>query len=456
MKSLVNLAFNSLARDDKLLVVQNYQHLFEPHELSLMALRAKCQSLDQLNFGLSEYEIAVGMVQSGKTFEMLCYSWYSINVMKSSVIYVLRNATPDQLQLIQRVTEFNQQDYLIEQPMNIITLHESDEKVIEAIKGGKTIVSCLANYVQVRRLERIIRESGLSLNFNLCIDEVDFTVKTKDGSGSSLETCFGPLKEKAKHIFGVTATPMALFFTQQKPDRYISLKPAKYYKGLDKLVPKILRKTKFGYRQVYSEFLEQKSGILLHTTSTYNKEQEHIFNTLYKEYPDITYVLFNGKRIAIRYPNNKIIDWKKSKSISKILQFLKDDTFRHTHISIICGFLASRGVSFVSEDYEWHLTDQYLVLSATTHGERMIQSLRILGCYRDDLKLRLWCSEDLWISIVDQYNRIVECIKKRKYTNLPTSDRPKRPPTRSKILHGTRLTHDNGKYVYVDIPEEKE
>jgi hypothetical protein len=93
--------------------------------------------------------------------------------------------------------------------------------------------------------------------------------------------------------------------------------------------------------------------------------------------------------------------------ISEVLQILKDDSeYSHSHISIISGHLASRGISFVSNDYSLHLTDQYFHPSKSSHGENLLQSLRLLGCYKDSKPLTLWCSKNTWESILEQHNTI--------------------------------------------------
>ena len=94
-------------------------------------------------------------------------------------------------------------------------------------------------------------------------------------------------------------------------------------------------------------------------------------------------------------------------NISEVLQILKNDPIHnHQFISIISGHLASRGISFVSSDYSLHLTDQYFSPGTNTHGENLLQSLRILGCYKDNNPLTLWCSEQTWKLIVQQNNFI--------------------------------------------------
>ena len=95
--------------------------------------------------------------------------------------------------------------------------------------------------------------------------------------------------------------------------------------------------------------------------------------------------------------------------LSEILQAIKDKKF--THISLITGKLASRGLSVVSKDYKLHLTDQYYIPSLNVNGETLIQGLRILGCYDDKKQLNIWCP-------IYVYYQILNCKKiMDKYIN---------------------------------------
>ena len=152
-------------------------------------------------------------------------------------------------------------------------------------------------------------------------------------------------------------------------------------------------------------------------------------------YPELTVLTYNGDGIKVICKNrnntpfaerktlnnyrqliNKyfiidegtyLIHYFQNYSISEVLQLLVDDPeHNHSHISIISGHLASRGISFVSTDYSLHLTDQYLYAAKNTHGENLLQSLRILGCYSDNIPLTLWCSEKTWKAINVQ-NKII-------------------------------------------------
>ncbi len=82
-------------------------------------------------------------------------------------------------------------------------------------------------------------------------------------------------------------------------------------------------------------------------------------------------------------------------SIGDVLQALKDCASRgeyvHTHIVIISGNLVGRGLNIVSNDFKYHLTHQILKVSDESTCSDLIQSIRLLGNYNDDIPLNLFC-----------------------------------------------------------------
>jgi hypothetical protein len=282
----------------------------------------------------------------------------------------------------------------------------------------------------------------------LCIDEIDFSIKTTDYT-SKTDLKMKIIKEKANHILGATATPFALFSTEKNLTKIKKINESTNYKGIDyldlKFVDPIIIKNinRFPHcdyltiNKVYRACLEKDNCVLLHSVI-----KEKIFHTslmyyISKTFPQFTVIVYNGDGIVVKCSNRTDLPFAKNKSynkykqlirkyyfnhceeihvfekysISDVLQILKDDPeYNHTHISIISGNLASRGISFVSNDYSLHLTDQYFHPSRSSHGENLLQSLRILGCYNDSKKLTLWCSKHTWESILEQHNIINKCV----------------------------------------------
>ena len=222
--------------------------------------------------------------------------------------------------------------------------------------------------------------------------------------------------------------------------------------------------------KIYSTFLQRPRGIILHTVIKIKKYHIKLGKYLAKEFPRLTIIIYNGDGITVICPHRTSrkplaapleIDGKTGArkkcwyradhmfdrySISEVLQLLKDDSdHNHKHICIIAGHLAARGISFVSSDYQWHLTDQYIHPAKSTHGENLLQSLRILGCYKDNIELNLWCAKETWNDILEQYSvldKIVNGCGGRsnvfvKFQHVKII-KPHRAFSRPKIMQGTR------------------
>jgi hypothetical protein len=376
----------------------------------------------------SKYLGLIGHIQSGKTNEEINYCFSSVNHYKTSVLFIVRNVTADQIQLFSR---FNATNLPVKLLNDIITIEEA----VDFLKSTGIII-LLCNTNQLLKIKKVLKV--YQGDYNLCIDEVDFSIKTKDFV-TSTDMLMDDLKNSANHILGATATPFALFSVEKGITKIKKMKAARKYSGIETLNVEYTTELK----DVYNSILKKDRAILLHTVTKIKEKQYSIFDSLSNEYPNLTLVVYNGDGITVRC--NQKTSLFKNHSISEVLQFLKNQS----HISIISGHLASRGISFVSSDYSMHLTDQYLVPSKSAHGENILQSLRILGCYPDSSPLTLWCSKETWAHIIEQtklLNKLVESSVDSKEWMFKIKEvlvsRPKKPPTRAKLM--CKL---NGKYL---------
>jgi hypothetical protein len=104
-------------------------------------------------------------------------------------------------------------------------------------------------------------------------------------------------------------------------------------------------------------------------------------------------VVVTGKLVTKRgYEGLGIINFPKL-SINNILQYIKDEIREVGNIVIASGRLASRGINFTSTDYKWHLTHQVLYMSKMSTNQDLVQSIRLCGCYNDDIPLTLFTSQ---------------------------------------------------------------
>lgn len=386
-----------------------------------------------VNYFECKYLTLVGHVQSGKTNEEINYTYQSIT-NGFSVIFILRNITADQLQLATRIQEFNK---TVDNPLNVKILSHNNYSAIAKSMSTNCVVILLCNRFQLRKMRDILTVyQGL---YNVCIDEVDFSIKTRN-MVSETDVILDQIKRGANHILGATATPVALFTSQPQIGKIIKLKPNTNYRGIDSLniefvdnfVTNDPRSDIATINKIYTTLSSKDHCVLLHSVTKKRKNHTNLMNFISQLFPSFTYIIYNGDGIIVLCKNRILQPFKNTRSVNKygqnilkyhllkegihrfenfsiaeVLQILVDDPYyRHTHISIISGHLASRGVSFVSTDYTLHLTDQYYVAGTTTHGENYLQSLRILGCYRDDIPLTLWCNQRCWKRII-QHNNII-------------------------------------------------
>jgi len=344
--------------------------------------------------------------------------------------------------------------------MNVKTLDSPD--LFSEI--GVIIVLC--NHVQLQKLN-----DNLTGKYNLCIDEVDFSIKSKNFS-SKIDRLVYSLKKSANHILGATATPFAVLSSEKMLDKVKKLPLRSNYKGItdikvNYIEPIIIKNVNrfpvcdhYAIKKVYSNCLSKNRCVLLHTVVKEKIFQKSLFDYLSLRWSLFTLVIYNGDGIFVKsnkkdpyfkvskkyFINDEQVHVFKDHSISQVLQLLKDDT----HISIISGHLASRGISFVSTDYSVHLTDQYFHPGKSTHGENLLQSIRLLGCYNDSVELTLWCSKEVFEQIHEQYNFInniinncqnsKQWIEKIKGISL---QKPSRALTRPKLLIGTKWNKEN-------------
>jgi hypothetical protein len=85
----------------------------------------------------------------------------------------------------------------------------------------------------------------------------------------------------------------------------------------------------------------------------------------------------------------------------------------------------------------------------------LLQSLRILGCYNDDIPLTLWCSKSTWNAILAQ-NKIIHTLVEgvnnnvnwmAKIKTIQINSRPRNPLTRPRLCNYAFLNQENKNFV---------
>jgi hypothetical protein len=317
------------------------------------------------------------------------------------------------------------------------TINKPTDKTYQSTLTKEDIVKKLEDYVRVESNKIHLLPINTHLRY--------FTINPKTGEKSF--RLGGYLSKIGDNNEYVILTNNSVSWSVQLSNSlfYKKLTPNENYCGLETLninylLSNITKYPESDYpaiNEIYSKLLEKDNCVLLHTCSKLKKFHSDLLDYLIELFPQFTCLTYNGNGIKLMCNSRKsTIPLAKRKavnnygqilnkyffvdnihyfvnySISEVLQILKDDPYHnHSHISIIAGNLASRGISFVSSDYSLHLTDQYFVPGKKTHGENYLQSLRILGCYQSRSQLTLWCSRSTWKAI-NEHNKIINDLVK--------------------------------------------
>ena len=360
-----------------------------------------------------QYYIVKGHVQSGKTNFMVCASnWFILS--KLSVIILLRDRKSDRDQMYNRFKSF------------------SDISIFKKIRKVETssIFLLLGNKSSVdKALETI------DTPYILFIDEVDYV-----DSGTKSKKCslIQQLKQKAYCTFGVSATIMDPLGKEYVSSKHIILLGTHHnYKGIDSIrMMEISSESKYSGKTT-DDLFEEDSGLELFMEEFSSRKpivymeksipniclinicrtKEPCINAqerLSTFYPNVIIIVYNSDGIMYTYQHQH---QKYKGSISNFLQYLKDNGYMN-NIIIFAGDLAGRCISFVSEDYEWHLSDQRLLVSNTCDEPELIQKIRLCGVYNDTIELRLWTTRKIMEDLRKSYLRQEEIISSLQETNI--------------------------------------
>lgn len=487
VKSLLNICLdniNLVPKGD----ISTLKSLCLPRKISrqikiyekLQLLSGYSQFIDRYKSFQKEDILISGSIQSGKTNELLFYCWWSIFVCRRKVVFVSRNITADKVQLLERLAIFNER-FITDKSLYI------RETTMESSKKG--IICILANYKQVETIFFGIKGQ----NYNLCIDEADTCIKSRNGrSGFRLEDYLRLLEKHSKHQIGATATEFAVIGTKKTLTRVFQMvEPSNYY-GIKRInVEKIQYVQGIGdsdedpnIPRIYDSLFQSRNNFfILHSTSRLKSTHMKILNRLRRLYPYLTIVIFNGdcytlkisqgtdinfmfrwvhakqKKIIMFQDNHQpIMKISRKIKLCDILQELRNH--KQKYISLISGRLASRGLSFVSRDYKLHLTDQYYIPSETSHGESLLQGIRLFGCYNDNPNLTLWTTKNNWKYIKEQYKilkRYIAGVKDKdnvieELTKIKTIS-PLKKFSRNSVMKGVRQMATKDGYVQLSISE---
>ena len=358
---------------------------------------------------------------------MICASALFVS-MGYSVVHLLRDRTSDRDQIHGRLLRF-QEDHnkAFGQTMRVIKTAGAGAKSVDSPQ----IYLALCNKPSVTKVLSIVNASKRP--YVLFIDEVDFV---DSGDATKKYEAIQDMKKGAYCVFGVSATIMDPLGKENITSKNIILLGTEskhgVYKGLDRiqlleidsnckytgLVDSNLFKEDKGLKAFVDEFVTRQP--IRYAKGTYpNICLVNICRTkgpcfkaqtdLGKTHPKLATIVYNGDGISFRQGRTS---FKERTTISSCLQKLKDNggVAKYPHIMIFAGDLAGRCISFVSDDYTWHLSDQRLLISSTCDEPELIQKIRLCGVYNDDIPLRLHATKKTIAELRKAYLRQEEII----------------------------------------------
>jgi hypothetical protein len=348
------------------------------------------------------------------------------------------------------------------------TLHE----ILTSAKP--TILVVIAHTVQLLKLETACIELGDACNFNIIIDEVDTMEKAynEPKKGTKRVYNFKSLKTHASSIIGVSATGFAELFGDEdlKAPEVFRLPIDHSYMGVDQfkwtdltvpceigsknsifkdteLLPymsSLVEKYPFGYAvndrnggnfthpvvtliklttntAHFDEFLQYYEGMrdTKWCIISYSGDGIHLYHHSFVNAPFCITKKSTGDDVQSSplMAGSGIVKFK-DVEIGDVLEYLrKRGIEKFSHIAIIAGKLADRGINFTSNIYSinhrWHLSDMYFKPAKTTDCSALIQAMRPCGKYGDFLIPTVATFEktrnDLLKAVAIQHRIVVEC-----------------------------------------------
>lgn len=434
-----------------------------------------------------------GLVQSGKTEYMICLMIYMLT-MNKSVVLVLRNIDDDRVQFSKRFLEFKKKYSEKFSELNEIYLVDNVLKAskLKREKESPRIFVCLDNASNIKKVNEVLLKTGE--RYVTIFDEADFV-----DSGKGMKSKhYDVLKMRSSKIFWVSATIMDMLAKEDGicGDNVIFLSPSdrKNYKGIlnNRIAMETLPSGKyvgevhedlFECNPYFDTFLEEykKKNVfgehpriclvnVSHCIEPLEKAQKRIAES----HTELSVIVYNSPGLVYQKGSKKILGEDiDCEDVSSFLQYLKDNGGINgdTHIIILSGYMAGRGISFVSEDYKWHLTDEYLVMSKSADEPELIQKVRLQGIYKDDIPLTLYTTQDVQKDLLKATVRMEELSKackdniesdcKKLLTEIPVMKEKftKRDMTKNVTIKMNKVKYEVGWSTKIyngnsDIPED--
>jgi hypothetical protein len=491
----------------------------EYKDILINFLYNECPDIKKIDFNKKEkYVLVLGDIQSGKTNFTIC-GLYLCLLHNIPCVYIIKGEKSQYIQFKNHLERFNKkiEKYLLKKKFvyeHIVLSYVGDNKIfnkketINILSGNKKgIIISLCNYSQLSKLYNITNEIKYNWKYYLFVDEADETCY--HNLNSNVRIYFDLLKYISTKVYGITATGYEQLLCENdlnkkslillsKKDLYkgplninYNILPFKIYNYNSKELIKNIR-DKDKNLQYYLEhiknlkpyFLDKYNEyhpiISLHKTSTLTKHHLNLLLYIKKYYTkDFAIIVYNGYGIRLYHHTlkNKIKIQNKiykqcstikntfilsNLNIQDILQFLYNNggSYIFSHIIIISGDLADRGINFISKNFKWHLTHEYLLCNSNRQNlvPYLIQSLRLCGIYSDNIPLYLYTTEKIKENIINGYLFQIDKIKQLILSNDNNKDSVKNliqffPTTKDKIGNA-KFSMNNYKLNIVDYQDD--
>ena len=415
-----------------------------------------------------KYFLIIGEMQEGKTKRIQCICLAHVVHTPCSVLVLLDNSVDGSTQIKDRSETFvvEHRAFAEGEGQTIEYLYvgkAKEEELVDAFSGKtKKMIVGLANAYQMKKITKALEQVD-SPKFACCIDEADAIVCGDEGA--AFRALIPKVLEKAGRVYAVTATTFDLLFTQEQIDsaNVIVMQPSGIYKGIrqiqkhdlsDKAVAANGRNplwendyqlqdylSFYADKNVYGKQFRPSSSqpmpiITLIKNSHLNSKQEELAQLIQQD--DVlgktwSTIIYNGKGVTISHPGVTQMEIKGLKGVKKengfsfpslsvkhALQYfydLREQGGHVSHIAMISGDLADRGISFVSENYKWHINHMYYIPAKSASVSSLLQAAgRLCGKFDDDVPLILhapkWVNAEL-INGIEIQKEAIDRARKR-------------------------------------------
>lgn len=428
-------------KDDFIDTIKQTKNFLINKELITPAiLHADFSQLDKHHFYCID-----GDIQAGKTKTTLSYALLSV-VYKLKSVIVVRNINDDAIQMMNATSKLLQRHS---------TFFKTNQQICCNVKDitnwvynpNCNILIVMANTSQLFKLIDTLKSTDTP--FSLFVDEADQLMHTTPAkTEQNVSKYMKQLVEKSKCTYLVSATNYNNYFKEGIYVNHIIKVPVHpYYKGINSLTfntlsittnqsssifdksPQLLNVIDtLTHRELYPNhpiiLLAKCSRLVSHqdevvrfissnsdykqwwTALSYNSEGITIYDTSFVGQKEVVIDTVVGQPDD-SYVQQGVFRFK-GINIMQTLSFIKQ--IHSNRIIISSGMLAGRCINFMDDEYDWHITDEYIDPATTSTIDTIIQSLRICGIQKNQTPLNVWCTESVKNDILSTYNHLTQYI----------------------------------------------